>query len=420
MQKNSYFFNRRLFIILILGFSSGLPLALTSSTLQAWYTVSGINIITIGLLGLVGQPYVFKFIWAPLMDRFDIPWLGRRRGWMLIAQILLLVSIISMSLFNPALHPVLLGAMGLLVAFLSASQDITINAYSTDILLPEERGMGSAMTVAGYRIAMVVSGGGALIMAAEIGWHWTYVIMGFMMCIGMLATLAAPKPVGPTALPETLSKAIVNPLKDLVYRQSGLIVLLFIFLYKLSYEFVLAMTPIFLLRNLGFTLIQVGAINKGVGFIALFIGIFIGGAALTRLNILRALLIFGSLQACGTLGYVYLAIIGHNLHALILVISADNFFVGLESAAFVAFLMGLCNHRYTAMQFALLSAIATVGRIFAGPIGALIVDYSNWVYFYLMSFLIAIPALILLWRQQHNFSVANDCQTQGSTVELKI
>lgn len=408
MLKKNFLFNHRLFTILLLGFSSGLPLALTSSTLQAWYTVSGINILAIGLLGLVGQPYIFKFLWAPLMDRFDIPGLGRRRGWMIIAQSLLFISIISMAFFNPNEHPFLLALLGVWVAFLSASQDITINAYTTDILLPEERGMGSAMTVAGYRVAMVVSGGGALILAAEIGWHWTYIIMAWMMGVGMIATLGAPKPAEIIGTPETLSKAIINPLKDLVLRQSGILILVFILLYKLSYEFVLAMTPIFLLRDLGFTLIQVGTINKGVGFIALFLGIFIGGAILTRLNVLKALLIFGSLQACGTLGYVYLAIIGHNLHALITVISADNFFVGLESAAFVAFLMSLCNHRYTAMQFALLSALGTVGRIFAGPIGALIVEYSNWRIFYGISFLIAIPALMLLWWQQHKFNFANE------------
>lgn len=408
MLKNSFLFNRRLLIILILGFSSGLPLALTGSTLQSWYTVSGVNILTIGFLSLVGQPYIFKFIWAPLMDRFEIPWLGRRRGWMFIAQALLLVSIILMSLFQPAQHPILLGGIGLLVAFLSASQDITINAYTTDILLPEERGLGSAMTVAGYRVAMMVSGGGALILAAKIGWHWTYIIMGLMMLVGMIATLAAPRPTEQIAPPESMAKAIVNPLKDLVTRQSGVMILLFIFLYKLSYEFVLAMTPIFLLRNLGFSLIEVGAINNNVGFIALFIGVFLGGAALIRMNVLKALLIFGSLQALGILGYVYLALIDHSLHALTAVVSAENFFVGMESAAFVAFLMSLCNHRYTAMQFAFLSALATVGRIFAGPIGALIVEHGSWVYFYVISFLIAIPALLLLWRQQHKFIFASN------------
>lgn len=398
-----YLLNKRLLFILILGFSSGLPLALTSSTLQAWYTVAGVNILTIGFLGFIGQPYVYKFVWAPLMDRFEIPWMGRRRGWMLITQTLLLFTIIGMSFINPAQHPYFLGFFGLLVAFFSASQDINIDAYRTDLLKPQERGMGSAMAVAGYRVAMLVSGGLALILAAKIGWHYTYLLMGSLMLVGMISSVMAPEPTYVAEAPDSMIKAAFDPLKDLFNRKSGLVILVFIVIYKLSYEFILAMTPTFLLRDLGFTLIQVGTISKGIGFIALLLGIFCGGVLLIRMGVLRSLLIFGILQAVGNLGYLCLALVGKDITLLISAISAENFFAGMEAAAFVAFLMSLCNHKYTAMQFALLSALATVGRVVAGPIGALIVMHSNWADLYLWSFAIAIPALVLLWSQRQKF-----------------
>jgi PAT family beta-lactamase induction signal transducer AmpG len=398
-----YLFNKRLFFILILGFSSGLPLALTSSTLQAWYTVSGVNILTIGFLGFVGQPYVYKFLWAPLMDRFEIPVLGRRRGWMFITQTSLLLTIVGMSFVEPARHPYFLGGLGLLAAFFSASQDINIDAYRTDLLKPEERGMGAAVAVTGYRIAMLVSGGFALVLAAEIGWHYTYMLMGCLMLAGMISSLTAPDPTYVADAPESIIKAALDPLRDLFNRESGLIILVFIIIYKLSYEFILTMTPTFLLRDLGFTLIQVGTINKGIGFAALLLGIFCGGILLIRMGILRALFIFGSLQAVGNLGYMCLALVGKDLTLLISVISAENFFAGMEASAFVAFLMSLCNHKYTAMQFALFSALATVGRVIAGPIGALIVMHSNWAHLYFWSFVIALPALTLLWTQRRKF-----------------
>lgn len=402
-QLKPYLFNKRLLFILLLGFSSGLPLALTSSTLQAWYTVAGVNILTIGFLGLVGQPYIYKFIWAPLMDRYEIPYLGRRRGWMLITQILLVCSIIAMSYIEPATHPYFLGALALLVAFFSASQDINIDAYRTDLLAAEERGIGSAMAVTGYRIAMLVSGGGALILAGKFGWHDTYFFMAVLMLVGIISSLLAPAPIYQAAAPESMLKAIIDPLKDLILRNSGLTVLLFIMIYKLSYEFILALTPTFLLRDLGFTLIQVGTINKGIGLIALLAGIFGGGLWLTRIGVLQALLLFGFLQAVGNLGYMLLAIVGKNIHLLIGMVSIENFFAGMESVAFVAFLMSLCNHNYTAMQFALLSALGTIGRIVVGPIGALIVLHSNWANLYFWSFAISLPSLMLLWKQRQKF-----------------
>ncbi len=397
------FFNTRLFFVLLLGFSSGLPLALVTSTLQAWYTTAGVKILTIGFLGFVGQPYVYKFLWAPIMDRYEIAFLGRRRGWMLITQILLLLSICAMALVNPKLHPVALGGMALWVAFLSASQDINIDAYRTDLLKPEERGMGSAYAVTGYRVAMLVSGGLALILAGKTNWQVTYLVMGMLMFVGIVTTWFSPAPTYQSTPPESLSKATFEPLKELIFRQRGLLILLFIVLYKLSYEFILAMTPTFLLRDLGFSLVTVGSINKGIGFFALLIGIFMGGIALIRMRITSALLLFGTLQALGCLGYLVMALQGKNLILLVTTISLENLFAGMEAAAFVAFLMSLCNHRYTAMQFALLSALAMAGRLIAGPLGALIVMQHGWAELYFYSFIIAMPAIILLYCYRNQF-----------------
>lgn len=403
----SQLLNRRLISILLLGFSSGLPLALTSSTLQAWYTMAGVDILTIGFLGLVGQPYLYKFLWAPLMDRFQLPWVGdrfsRRRGWMLLTQLLLCFSIALMAWFDPAEHPYVLGFIALWVAFLSASQDISIDAYRADLLKPPERGLGAAMAVTGYRLAMVVSGAFALIFAAEMGWHLTYLLMAAIMVVGMITSFIGPEPTYQAPPPNTLKLAVVEPFRDILGRTSGWYLLLFVVLYKLSYESLLSMTPTFLLRELGFTLVQVGAINKGMGFAALMLGIFLGGLVLLRLGVLRALLIFGFLQAFSNLGYMLLAFMGKNLSLLVAAISFENFFAGMEAAAFVAFLMAICNHRYTATQFALLSALATLGRVFMGPLGAMIIIHSSWSVFYLVSFLMIIPALAILWMKWDDF-----------------
>jgi len=391
-------FNRRLLLILFLGFSSGFPLALSGGTLQAWFTVDGVDIVTIGFLSLVGQPYVYKFIWAPLLDRYIPPLLGRRRGWMLLTQFLLLFAIAAMALYSPKQHPVLLGSIALLVAFLSASQDIAIDAYRTELLKPEERGLGAAVYVAGYRIAMVVSGGIALVFAAKFGWRMTYFIMATMMMVGVFSSFFGQEIEGDAArVPVSLRAAIIDPFQEFMSRDLAKGILLLIVLYKLGDAFAGSLTSTFLIRGLGFSLMDVGLINKGVGMVAVIAGTFIGGALLAWIGLFRALLLFGVLQAVTNLSFVFLALIGKSYIVMVAAIGLENLCGGMGTAAFLAFLMSICDQRYTASQFALFTALSAIGRVFIGPIAGVMVKHMGWAHFYFWTFIVAIPGVLLLW-----------------------
>ncbi len=405
------YMNRRMLSMLLLGFSSGLPLALTSGTLQAWYTVSGVDIVTIGFLATLGQPYVYKFIWAPLMDRYVPPLLGRRRGWMLAMQCCLVITIAAMAFFNPALSPWILAAIGLAAAFFSASQDTAIDAYSTDLLKPEERGVGAAMKVGGYRVAMIISGGVALLMAVAIGWRWTYLIMAMLMSVGILATLFGPEPRYEAKPPSSLGKAIVDPFKEFISRDGAIIILLLVILYKLGDAFALSMTTVFLIRGVDFSLVDVGTIIKIVGVGATILGVFLGGTIMSRIGLYRSLLFFGLLQAVSNLTLMWLAIVGKSYFLMVSSIFIEYLCGGMGTAAFVALLMGLCNHRYTATQYALLSALSAIGRVFMGPVAGVMVEHIGWVYFYFWSFIIALPGLLLLWCLRSQVTVAGQNNT---------
>jgi PAT family beta-lactamase induction signal transducer AmpG len=386
----------RLSIILLLGFSSGLPLALTGSTLQAWFTVSGVSIVTIGLLSLVGQPYVYKFLWAPLFDRYTPPFLGRRRGWLLITQLGLVLSIIIMALGNPKSNPYLLAAFALLTAFLSASQDIAIDAYRTDILTAPERGLGSALYTGGYRIAMMVSGGLALILADYVGWRVTYFVMAALMSIGIFANFFGKSPSVEAKPPQNFSAALVDPLREFFSRDKAWLLLLIIVFYKLGDAMSVSLTTPFLIRYLGFSLTAVGAIYKGVGLAATLLGVFIGGIIMLRLSLIRSLILFGLLQAVAIFMFVVLALVGKSYPILMITVFIDNFCNGMGTTALVAYLMNLCNPSYTATQFALLSAIASIGRVFIGPIAGILLEHISWVSFFIGSFFLSLPGLFLL------------------------
>lgn len=388
--------NQRLFVLLLLGFSSGLPLSLTSSTLQGWFTVSGIDLITIGSLSLVGIPYLIKFLWAPLLDRYVPPLLGRRRGWMLITQIALLLSIASMAFFNPEDNPHLLFKLAFLVAIFSASQDIAFDAYRTDVLLPKERGIGAAFSVTGYRIAMLVSGGLAFILADFWGWKLTYLVMAGLMAVGILSSYFGPEPSRQAAPPRTLVAAIILPFVALRRRQNIYYLLLLIVLYKLGDAFVGTLTTTFLLRGLDFSLTEVGTITKVLGISATLVGVFIGGFFLERIGLFRALFLFGICQSLSNLLFFWLAIVGKQYMIMALAIFIENLCAGMGTAAFVALLMSLCDVRYTAAQFALLSALASVGRIVVGPLAGLMVLRIGWVNFFLWTFIVSLPCLVLL------------------------
>jgi PAT family beta-lactamase induction signal transducer AmpG len=387
--------NKRLLAILMLGFASGLPLALVSSTLQAWFTEANISVVTIGTLSLIGLPYTFKFLWAPVMDHFQIPFLGKRRGFILITQAGMIVTLMCLANLNPALHTHTMAVVALIVAFFSASQDVSITAYQTDILKPEERGLGVAYYIFTYRVAALISGGLALILAAYIGFKATYNIMAASLLLCMIGTYFMPKP---TELPAAshLYETIKDAAVDLFSREKIILILLFVLLYKAGDAFALQLMTNFLLHGLGFTLVEVGIAYKVVSFIATILGAFIGGFIMTRWSIYRALLWFGLAQAFSNFMFVIMAMVGKQYALMVSSIFIENFCSGLSTAALMAFLMSLCHHRYTASQFALLSAISALPRILLGPAAGVMVQALGWVDFYTAAFLLSFPALVFL------------------------
>ena len=400
-----FWFNARLVAVFLQGFASGLPIALCSTALQAWFTLSHVDLVTIGFLALIGQPYVYKFLWAPLLDRFNLPWLDRRRGWIITFQVLLILGLLLMSLGNPVTSPLPLVILGFLVAFFSATQDIAIDAYRTDLLKPEERGLGASYAVTGYRIAMLVSGGLAMLIADHLGWAATYRLMAGFMLVGVIASLCGPKLIVRAHSPQTVCMAFVAPLKDLLARFPLGLLLLCIILYKLSDAMALSMTTTFLLRGLEFTQSQVGMVFKIFGMGATLLGLFIGGGLMPRLGLYRALWYFGIFQIITNLLFALLAWVGHQFALMAAVVFIEQLASGMGTAAFLALLMGLCHPNYTAAQFALLSAASAIGRVFIGPLGGFIAAQYGWFDFYLCSFMIGIPGLLALYglRRYYDF-----------------
>lgn len=384
-------------MMLVLGFSSGLPLALTGGTLQAWMTVAGVDLRTIGVFALVGLPYTIKFLWSPLMDRFVPPWLGRRRGWMVATQLSLFVGILAMAFSSPEHSVSTLAVVALLVAFASASQDIVVDAYRTDLLHEKERGAGTAVYVTAYRIAMLVSGALALILSEQIGWRNTYVLMAVFMAVGMMGALFGPEPAVDGRPPATLREAVWGPLHDFFSRSGAVVILLFIVLYKLGDAYAGTLTTAFLIRGAGFSPTDVGTVNKGLGLISVIVGAAVGGSLMVRLGLFKALLLFGLLQAVSNLSFMVLAWLGKSYPMMIFAVAFENLSGGMGTSAFVAFLMGLCNHRYSATQFALLSSLAVLGRVFVSPSSGYIVEITGWAVFFLITVLTALPGLALLF-----------------------
>lgn len=390
------FRSRSIAVVTFLGFSSGLPLALTSSTIQAWMAVTGVDLRTIGIFAMVGLPYTLKFLWSPFMDRFIPPWLGRRRGWIIITQFSLVIGISALAFSSPR-HALLLAALALMVAFASASQDIVIDAYRTDVLREQERGVGAAVFVMGYRIAMLVSGALALILSDHIGWHNTYLLMAGVMVAGIIPTFLGPEPEERIVPPRSLKEAVWGPLKDYFSRSSAIPLLLLIVLYKLGDAYAGTLTTVFLIRGVGFSVSEVGAINKGLGFVSLIAGAMFGGTLMVRLRLFRSLLIFGVLQAVSNLSFMVLAWAGKSYEMLVFSVAFENLSGGMGTAAFVSLLMAMCNHRYTATQYALLSSLAALGRIFIAPTSGYLVESAGWAGFFFITALVALPGLWLLW-----------------------
>ncbi len=491
----------RLAAVTLLGFASGLPLALTGQAMQAWLTVDGIDLATIGFLSLVGLPYTFKFLWAPLMDRFELPLLGRRRGWLVLTQLALAGALLALAASEPKAGIRLFALLAVLVAFLSASQDVVVDAYRTDLLPAAERGMGASLGVMGYRLAMILSGGIALIWTDPNqggGWDWpaVYRFMALVMAgaavlsaliLPRLPALEAPKTaaghdlrgfaavllavatgvwltdqfggvvaqalVGPltegSSLPAALQKRWVDlaalllgiaftlPLAAWAARRArfdtllgGLgsyfsqkgaaAFLLFIVLYKLGDAFAGSLMTVFLLKSMAYTSAEVGVVNKVLGLWLTIGGALVGGALMLKLGLWRSLMFFGVLQLVSNLGFWWLAVSGKGVlpgttlpafdwgfvklatptpvdGGLLMVVAFENISGGMGTAAFVAFLMSLCNRRFTATQFALLSAFASVGRVWVGPLAGVLAESIGWPVFFVVSTVLALPALVMLW-----------------------
>lgn len=403
-MQNHYlaiFTQKNMAVLLLLGFASGLPLALTSGTLQAWMAVENVDLKTIGLFALVGQAYVFKFLWAPLMDRYVPPLFGRRRGWLVLTQLLLVVAIFVMGCLNPSQHLMWMATVAVFIAFFSASQDIVVDAYRTDLLTPEARGAGAAVSVLGYRIAMLVSSGLALWLAGRyLGWQYTYWLMAGLMLIGVLASLWATEPAATNA-PKTLEQAVVIPFRDFLGRNNAWILLLLIIFYKMSDVFALSLSTAFLIRGVGFTLEQIAEIHKTLGLAATIVGVLLGGMLMQRMTLFRALLLFGVLQAASNFGYWILSVTDKHLLTMASVIVVENICSGMATAAFVALMMTLCNKSFSATQYALLSALSAIGRVYVGPLSGWFVESYGWSTFFLLSVAAAIPGLILLFVCRH-------------------
>ena len=384
-------------VALLMGFSCGLPLLLTITVLQAWMKEEGVDLTVIGMMALVGLPYTLKFLWAPVLDRFTLPFLGRRRGWLLVAQVALMFSISGLGFANPGKSPWMVAFIAFLVTFFSASQDIVVDAYRREDLPDEELGLGAGLYVNGYRVGMLLASGGGLIMADQIPFSLVYQVMAACMLPGIITTLLAPEPVIHNSTPKTLKDAVVLPLVEYFKRRGALWILAFILLYKIGDTMASAITIPFYL-DIGFSKTQIGTVVKLFGFWATVGGTLIGGMIMLRLKINRSLWVFGFLQAISTACFALLARIGNSIFALSAVIAFENLSSGMGTAAFVAFMASITNKRFTATQYALLSSLMGVPRVIASAPTGFLVKHLGWETFFIVCTLIAAPGLLLLLK----------------------
>lgn len=393
-------FNRRMLICIFTGFSSGLPLFILYQLVPGWLRSEGVSLTEIGLFSLIGIPYVWKFIWSPLMDRYSLPVMGRRRSWMLLTQILLLFSIAGFGFVDPIMNIWSVAYLAAAVAFFSASQDIVLDAYRRELLPDHELGLGNSIHVQAYRLSGLVPGSLAFILADHISWQAVFIIVAAFMLIGIILSLAIKELNTEELTPKTLKQAVVLPFKDFVNREgikSALQILMFLFLYKLGDSMATALqTPFFI--DLGFTKTEIGVVAKTASLIAMTIGITVGGLVMIKLSINRALWLFGFVQIISILGFAALAEIGHNTYALAMVMGFEYLGVGLGAAAFTAFIARATNPAFAATQFALFTALTALPRTFANATTGAIVEQIGWTNFYFMCTALAIPGMLMLFK----------------------
>ena len=399
-------FNKHMLICIFTGFSSGLPLYILISLLPAWLRSEGVDLKSIGLFALIQLPFTWKFLWAPLFDRY-IPPFGRRRGWLLITQMALLLSIPAFGLLHPALDLWTIAYLAGVVAFFSASQDIVMDAYRRELLLDTELGLGNAIHVNAYKIASLIPGSLSLILADYLPWSSVFLITALFMLAGITMTIFVNEPTLKNGVPKTLRDAVVEPFQEFIGRnglKSASLVLAFIFFYKLGDSMATALaTPFYL--DMGFSKTEIGLIAKNAGLWPSVFGGLAGGVWMIKLGINRALWIFGIVQMIAILGFAWLATVGHSLPWLAIVIGIEALGVGMGTAAFVAFIAHTTHPLYTATQFALFTSLAAVPRTFANAATGYLVEWFGWMTFFLFCFVIAIPGMLLLlkvapWNEQ--------------------
>jgi MFS transporter, PAT family, beta-lactamase induction signal transducer AmpG len=388
-------FSVRMLSMLLIGYSAGLPLLLIGSTLQAWMTDEGVDLTAIGLVSLLGLPYVFKFLWAPLLDRYKLPFFSRRKGWMLLFQGLLVLAILGLSFTNPSTDLRLVCIWAFLIALFSASQDVVLDAYRREILPDEELGLGSSLYVTGYRLAMLVSGALALYLADTIPWKSVYHWLALFMTPSILFTLFAPQENQHIPIPANLKVAVVGPLKDFFSRRGSWIMLLFILLYKVGDSMASNMTTPFIL-DIGYTKTDIATVAKTFGMGATILGGIIGGTMMLKMSIKGSLVFFGILQAVSTLGFSLLPSFPVSFVALATIIGFENLASGMGTAAYAAYMASLTNKQFTATQYALLTALMGIPRvILASPTGWM-AKVVGWELFFVICTMVALPGLLLL------------------------
>lgn len=391
----------RMIIQFFFGFASGLPLLLTGSTLQAWMTESGVDLKTIGLFALVGLPYSLKFLWAPVMDHYAPPFLDRRRGWMVIFQALLGGFFILLGTFDPGQTPWMVALITLLITFSSASLDIVIDSYRREVLSDEELGFGSSMYVNGYRFGMLLAGAGALFLASSLPWNKVYMLMGIFMAATAFFTVIAPSLKGLEMRPANFKEAVVGPFMDFFTKEGALLILIFLLMYKIGDNLAAHMTMPFYLQK-GYSKIEVATIVKGVGIICTLAGGLLGGILMLKLKVYRSLWLFGFLQMISTAGFAVLSHAEISLSLLTIVIGFENLTSGMGTAAFVAFIAVLTNKKFTATQYALLTALTALPRTFFSMFTGYMVEGMGYSSFFIFCTLVAIPGMLLLFKLPKN------------------
>jgi MFS transporter, PAT family, beta-lactamase induction signal transducer AmpG len=389
---------RKLSLMLPLGYASGFPFLTIRGTLQTWLKDFGVSTKDITELGWIKYPYSLKFLWAPFFDRFMPPILGRRRGWAIIIQFILSLLLLTLGFLNPTESLAYIGIIALLIAFFGASQDIVLDAYRRDVLKGSELDVGSSLWIAGYRIGMLVAGAGALYFQGAFGLSWgtVYIILSILMLLSAVATWAAPEEkISPNAIPSTFRQAVYEPLKEIFSRKGIIAVIAFIILYKLGDSLASEVSLPFL-KELGFTNQDIGKIAKGVGFISALFGAAVGAALMFRFGLRKSLWVFGLLQCVSTLGYYYQSEVGANAMVLTFVIGFENFTSGMASAAFSSYIGRLCNISFIAYQFALYTSLMQIPSITLGLKAGWLAEELGWDLYFILCTALALPGMLLL------------------------